>query len=212
MKTQCPNCKKNFKAPDEYEGRKVKCTQCKIIFEAHKIDIISEQARQKLDVLIKKTTEAKIKSKGLLSRLWTNSPIAFRNAFLSTFGVISALVIAYYFFDWLYLSKPSAKPEINSAEINPAYSWPILEPNYGWKTIDRDSYYCLIAWKFKVHTRHNQPVGGQVCFLDKDGFVIFRDYFSPVEIDGTDEISQTCLVTRTAALQIKSMRIMFTKL
>lgn len=32
MKTQCPNCKTKFKAPDEHKGKKVKCPKCNEVF------------------------------------------------------------------------------------------------------------------------------------------------------------------------------------
>lgn len=39
MKTQCPNCKKEFESPDEYNNQTVKCPFCKQAFLAIKKDI-----------------------------------------------------------------------------------------------------------------------------------------------------------------------------
>lgn len=40
MNIQCPNCKKKFKVPDEYEGKTAKCPSCKHDFIAVNKDFI----------------------------------------------------------------------------------------------------------------------------------------------------------------------------
>lgn len=111
VKIQCPNCNKQFKAPDEYEGKKVKCAKCNFVFYAQKIE-------DKLNELLKKTIQKKPKGQNLFIKIWNNSPIVFRTAFLATLGVISALVIAYLCLDWANtIKKAPSKSKWLSADV-----------------------------------------------------------------------------------------------
>jgi len=143
-----------------------------------------------------------------LIKVWNNSPIAFRNAFLATLGVISALIITYYCFDWFYIIP---RKETLKSSLNTSSSLPVIDPNYQWKVAGRSAFGWVIAWKFKVRTLSPYVIAGQVDFLDKDGFVLATDYFSPIEIKGNAEISQSCLISSSIARQIAGMRLLLKK-
>jgi len=205
MKTKCPQCGKEFNAPDEYEGRKVKCTKCHFVFYAQKTEA-------KIDELLKKVAQKKDKGQNFISKIWSNSPAAFRISFLATLGVISALAVTALFLDWLYFypSKPSNPPEkaaiVNTPQINP-----IVSPDWQWKIVGRNDSGLVIAWKFRVYTPSAYIIAGQINFLDKDGFVLTTDYFPPTEVKGSTEIGQAFTVNRLIGQQIANMQIIFKK-
>jgi len=95
MKAQCPNCQTRFKAPDSYAGKTVKCLKCKNSFT---IELPKpEPEKISLPVPLNTLPVPPIKQRGnFFIKLWNNSPVAFRTAFLATLGVLSALLFAYY--------------------------------------------------------------------------------------------------------------------
>ncbi|MDD5134262.1 MAG: hypothetical protein PHP01_02470 [Phycisphaerae bacterium] len=95
MKTQCPNCKAEFKVPEHYLGKKVKCLKCKNSFIIGLPKLEPEQTPVPVPLNNLPPIPAKQKD-NFFVKLWHGSPIAFRTAFLATLGVISALAFAYY--------------------------------------------------------------------------------------------------------------------
>lgn len=91
MKTQCPYCKTIFDVPPEYKDKKVKCRRCDKDFKPVKF--------KKPPIVI-----PNLPSRGnFLTKLWTKSPTAFKAGFLTTLGVVSALVLSFYVYRHLFL-------------------------------------------------------------------------------------------------------------
>ena len=110
MNVQCPNCQAKFKAPDHYNSKKVKCSKCSHSFIAEPFQPIVEKI------------PASKRKDNIFIRLWNGSPVYFRNSFLATLGVISALVFAYYLMNIpKFVSKGTISQE-QKAEIMPASS------------------------------------------------------------------------------------------
>ncbi|MHC4123421.1 MAG: hypothetical protein ACYSSI_07600 [Planctomycetota bacterium] len=103
MKAQCPNCKKILSVPDVYEGKRIKCNGCKktLIAVEYVAKINSTEPENKTVPKTQPTAKNNV-----FTRIWTNSPVAFRTAFLSTLGVISALLLVYYLFGIRRWFKP----------------------------------------------------------------------------------------------------------
>jgi len=119
MKAQCPNCQTRFKAPDSYAGKTVKCLKCKNSFTIE----LPEPEKISLPVPLNVLPILPTKHRGnFFIKLWNNSPVVFRNAFLATLGVLSALLFAYYVIRVpKFVSKGTTSQE-QKAEIMPASS------------------------------------------------------------------------------------------
>ncbi len=94
MKIQCPTCQAKFKAPDSYVDKKVKCLKCKNFFviEPPKTDPTFPDLPKLANKLI-----PSVHPQNLFAKLWNGSPVYYKNSFLATLGVLSALAFAYYF-------------------------------------------------------------------------------------------------------------------
>lgn len=87
MKTQCPFCKKIFKAPETYKGRMVRCIACKdnfVVSEYHE-PIINPETVEKA----KETAKDNI-----FTTAWKRAPSPFKTGFFATLGVAAGLVVA----------------------------------------------------------------------------------------------------------------------
>jgi hypothetical protein len=103
MRTQCPHCNRFIKCPDAYQGRNIKCPQCKFAFLAAAWvspptpDIVAETLKT-------------IKKHNPIRSAWNRMPVPFKTAFLSTLGVISASMITFYFYGNIFKTKVSQDP------------------------------------------------------------------------------------------------------
>lgn len=109
MKIICPKCDQEFHVTEKTAGKKAKCSNCDKIFRVEK----PQPPYQKADI----------------TAVWAKCPPAFKTAFLATLGVISALVISYYFADFAFFKK-------NNEASNAAESLPIERVSTD--NIDRD--------------------------------------------------------------------------
>lgn len=103
MKVQCPNCQTFLKVPERYIGKRAKCLKCNHSFV---IDLPPTPAMSQKAPLPKSKDNIFIK-------LWSGSPVYFRNSFLATLGIISALVFAYYM---MTILKTVSKESVQEAK------------------------------------------------------------------------------------------------
>jgi hypothetical protein len=92
MITQCPKCLEQQEIPDPYRGREIKCLHCKEPF--HATETMPLPQLPKPDVVAE--TIQIVKKHNPIRSAWNKMPKPFKTAFLSTFGVMSALLITYY--------------------------------------------------------------------------------------------------------------------
>lgn len=98
MKTQCPHCKTIFNVPPEYKDKKVKCRRCDKDFKPVKFE--------KPPIVI-----PNLPSRGnFLTNFWTKSPTAFKAGFLTTLGVVSALVLSFYVYRHIIITPLATRP------------------------------------------------------------------------------------------------------
>lgn len=93
MKTFCPHCLKQSTVPDVYKGKGVRCLNCNETFTVREVK--PQPSIVPFDKLKKAPKESVKASRSFLQKAWFKSPPAFRSAFLATFGVISALWVAW---------------------------------------------------------------------------------------------------------------------
>lgn len=97
MKTQCPHCKAIQKVPEAYKDKDVKCLHCKKLFvaqEFHKPPIVVP------DYIARK-------GGNFIGKIWKGSPNAFRTGFLTTLGVICALIVSFYVYSHIIMYRPT---------------------------------------------------------------------------------------------------------
>jgi hypothetical protein len=92
MITQCDKCKKKQDVPDVYRGRQIKCQYCKEPITAH--EYVPLPQIPKPDPV--QVTLEVIKNRNPIRSAWNRMPTPFKTAFLSTFGVMSALLITFF--------------------------------------------------------------------------------------------------------------------
>lgn len=114
MKFSCPHCNKQYDHPNATAGKKAKCRKCKNIFIIP-ITINSVESPSPLPVEKIVPTKITLAQKTLLTagkRMWNNAPLPFRNAFLGTLGVLSAIMIT-----WMLYGKATGRTsQINTME------------------------------------------------------------------------------------------------
>lgn len=97
MRTQCPECKLVFDVPPEYIDKEVKCRRCDKIFHPEKF--------QKPPIVI-----PNLPSTGnFVIKLWTKSPTTFKTGFLTTLGVLLAILF-FFKFSPVFSSKQPINP------------------------------------------------------------------------------------------------------
>lgn len=108
MKTQCPFCKKVFKAPEIYKGKMVHCPDCKEYF------LVSEYHEP---VIPPETVEkAKKKANGIFLALWKRIPGPFKTGFFTTLGVMAAMVVGFNLYIG-YIRFPETVSTITAKEL-----------------------------------------------------------------------------------------------
>jgi hypothetical protein len=110
MRVECPRCKKILSVPDDYKNKRIKCKYCEQVLEAVPLEaktVVPTNIMQKPEVP-EKSSEYKLRpSQGnFITKIWTKSPAAFRNAFLATLGVVSALVLSIYIYGNIWHLNP----------------------------------------------------------------------------------------------------------
>jgi len=131
LKTKCPNCNKSLSFPEEYLGRRIKCPACKNVLIAETIKekpsippptpSTSPQINDSYrDNTLPTSTS---NNKNIILRAWSNSPAAFRNAFLATLGVIAALLLVWQVFG-LKSKFDHSKNKNEEQTITNHYSYP----------------------------------------------------------------------------------------
>jgi len=144
MKTQCPHCADTFSLPAEYTAKQIKCLRCKQLFTVaphHPPPVIDTKQ------LAKEFTTA-------ISRTHPHTPRAFKVAFLSTLGVISAFLMAFYVYGHFFVPA-SGSSAINLAQVRLAKDKLFLKnplPQYG---ILRGRY--LSEYSFLPDANHDWP-------------------------------------------------------
>ncbi len=118
MKVKCPHCGAVAQAPGEFTGRRVQCPKCKKVLVAiPDMDAGSSSAEKTLPQSKQPESQESPKPKGnFFTRSWTKSPVAFRTAFLATFGVIAALWAAWYIFG---VARYFTTPKLKEAAYTP---------------------------------------------------------------------------------------------
>jgi hypothetical protein len=105
MITQCDKCKKKQDVPDVYRSRQIKCQHCKESIIANECVALPEIPKPDP---VQATIEI-IKKRNPIRSAWNRMPTPFKTAFLSTFGVMSALLITYYVYGSpLWTSTPKS--------------------------------------------------------------------------------------------------------
>ncbi len=97
MKVQCPHCSKTLSVPDAYKGQKIRCKDCNKSLMANPIK--PENTKPFIAPLPVQPHPEPNPQKGMLAKIWSGSPVAFRTAFLATLGVVSALLFTWYTID-----------------------------------------------------------------------------------------------------------------
>jgi predicted Zn finger-like uncharacterized protein len=99
MKFQCPHCTTSYDHRKAHTGQKAKCKQCGHLFRiAQTIELTPAAAypsNQPSQPIIETAGVALV---GVVARGWNKAPAAFRTAFLSTLGVLSALMITWFIY------------------------------------------------------------------------------------------------------------------
>jgi hypothetical protein len=160
MKVKCPKCGGFDKAPDEYTGRKVKCPRC---FEKFIAVPCMEPTESKLTTPRESTDPA---DAPITVKAWFMSPVAFRNGFLATLGVLSALYLAYQITGLNHVFSPAqhAGPSVRSEAIEVvAINWKFIDKNpYGWKA----------SWIVKAECKSARMAQIKLLYYDKEGFML----------------------------------------
>ena len=96
IKFTCPKCSEPLEAPESLTGQPLQCPQCR------RISYVPEKSsnRKKQTVIF-------------LSKIWNNSPPAFRTGFLTTMGVIAAIMISLFAYNRLIMDSPSPQAVSN---------------------------------------------------------------------------------------------------
>jgi len=136
MKVECPKCKKILSVPDTYKNKRIRCKFCEQILKAIPLTIkivVPTNIMQKTEAP-KKTSEYKPRPSrsNFLTKIWTKSPAPFRNAFLATLGVLSALFMVYYLYGinkWFQRPVDDIKNYESSLPVEPAKSLPTIDAN-----------------------------------------------------------------------------------
>lgn len=157
MKTQCPFCKKVFKAPDSYKGRLVRCPGCKERF------LVSEY--------IKPVAQSKTSPKptrppkpNLFVRAWSHSPQPFRVAFLATIGVVSALFLTLH----IYNLPGSLLDESHDKHKKAVQSYPneIISKNTATydTNLNAENFYAIVVLSQYAHALDSmRHLRGSIC-------------------------------------------------
>lgn len=111
MKTRCPYCQKKFKAPDTYAGKQAKCPSCRQSFVVAAYQPTPVVTPEKIENVKKETVKAA--KNNIFINAWKKSPLAFKTGFLTTIGVISALMVAGYTYRFSFLGS-HGRSEIES--------------------------------------------------------------------------------------------------
>ena len=99
MKFSCPHCQKKYDIEAAHPGKKVRCKQCQKVFQIPP----SPASRPVKSVVPFDSLPAPKPDKranNILLKLWTGTPSAYRTSFLATLGVLSALLVAFYVFNF----------------------------------------------------------------------------------------------------------------
>jgi hypothetical protein len=116
MKFKCPHCNHEYDHPKAHPGQKAKCKQCHQVFSIPQPPI--EIAPQPVTCTPEKITPDTIKRgiKSILFHTWARQPVAFRTGFITTLGVMSALMLTWYLYgSWLRYTSPAV---LSSAAVN----------------------------------------------------------------------------------------------
>lgn len=114
IKFNCTECGEKLESPSSLQGKSLRCPMCK--------------TRVKVPVVAPKKPIVR-KTGNILLRAWRNSPAPFRTAFLATFGVISALVLAFYIYGLSQrLSSPPPPRYTSPPPYQPSFTEPATLP------------------------------------------------------------------------------------
>lgn len=114
MKFTCPHCQKEYDLDNAHSGQKARCKKCHQIFIIHEIIQIHPSNIAQQDPVKHLTETVKIKTVNSAKRIWNHSPVQFRNAFLATFGVLSALLITLYIYGGIFHSTSGSASSVQS--------------------------------------------------------------------------------------------------
>jgi len=111
MKVECPHCKKILSVPDDYKNKRIKCKYCEQVLKAIPLDakIVVPTNIVHAPETSEKSSEHKLRPASrvnFITKIWIKSPVPFRNAFLATLGVVSALILSIYIYGNILYSKP----------------------------------------------------------------------------------------------------------
>ncbi|HIJ71281.1 MAG TPA: hypothetical protein HPP87_07955 [Planctomycetes bacterium] len=213
MKTQCPHCKSFYAVPRGYTGGKITCKACGQRF------VVAKYKKPPVVVpsYLFKKAQFLLSREGLIARLWTLSPAPFRNAFLATLGVMTALVVGWYVIvwgDWLkrpppkqFTTEPVKLPtsfynEKSQNELLP----PLVLLRYCYvKFVEQNEAFTQVSWIVAPYSSDtiNADVGIEFC--DKEGFVLARDWLYDQIIFGKQddfELSSVTILATELANQI----------
>jgi len=97
MRTRCPHCGQLAKVADASEGRIFRCPRCGRAFPAARVVPAPAVAAPR-----------RTRHTDMIVRLWSGCPRAFRTAFLTTMGVLSAAFLSLIFY--MNILRPKAQP------------------------------------------------------------------------------------------------------
>src|SRR4030042_95854 len=125
MKFNCPHCNHEYDHAAAKPGQKAKCKECHQIFRIPKPPIQIEP--QPVNVIPDKITPDKIRqtAKSFFVHAWNRQPAAFRTGFITTLGVLSALMLTWYLYGKVFYhpavnTMDSIKATLASVELYPS--------------------------------------------------------------------------------------------
>lgn len=118
MDFKCPNCNVSYKNKAAKPGQKAKCKVCNSIFRIPlSIELLVESPIQS-PLATEQFKKAKQAAMVAARRIWTNAPTPFRNAFLATCGVLSAMMVTWFIYGNIHGSaKPTDTLETLTAQM-----------------------------------------------------------------------------------------------
>ena len=116
IKASCPHCKHLYKLAADQSGKKAKCKVCQQIFVVHADIEIEPLPAPNPAPPAKPLRKPPISPHTFFLKLWSGCPAAFRTAFLSTLGVVCALLFAWYTVRLPSLPHLPHKPQAETPE------------------------------------------------------------------------------------------------
>lgn len=94
---ECSKCGEKLEAPQSLAGQSVECPQCGLHERVPTPSVVKESVEKS-----KKATNT------FLITIWRNTPRPFKNAFLTTVGVLTAILLSYFVYAKVFASKTSS--------------------------------------------------------------------------------------------------------